>query len=261
MFNAVGAATECRMPQKRYLPSPDIVPLDQRCLHCRNPLDRVGRYCGRCVRGQRLKLIFGSLAVVQIAVAGALTLARPKGPAMIASEVMNVTPVKVSAPGSGWTYYDVSDPLIDDITHHAKLAAKIAPRTDGAPPNPAAAGGVLEVSSSRHYGTNVVLRFAAAPRTCPSIPCTVTAIFDQNPPRQIPYRDVSDESGTVLMLTADQDFVDDLLSAHDLTVTADLGPGHTVVLTFNVAGFNMRMAALAARIRTAVMWLGVVGPG
>jgi hypothetical protein len=248
------------MPQKTYLPTPDIIPLDQRCIRCRNPLNRIGRYCSRCLRGQRLKLIFGSLAVVQIAVAGALTIGKPKAPDILSSEVMHVTPVQVSAQGSGWTYYDVTDPLIDDVTHHAKLAAKALAHADSTQPNPAATGGVLEVSSSRHYGTNVLVRFVATRKNCGAVPCEVTAIFDQNPPRQIPYRDVSDDSGTILMMTADQDFVDDLLSAHNLTVIANLGTGRDAVLNFDVAGFRMRLAALVTRIRAADALLGWVGP-
>jgi hypothetical protein len=232
----------------RYLALPSVISFDRRCAKCRSGMDRDGRYCSRCLTGYRFKLFFGALAGVQVAAAAILLLQPhvPSRPAIVSdptppSVVPSITAMSARA---GWQYYDVTDPLINDVTHHARLIA-----ADGG-----AEGrmrGVLELAVSPHYGTSVVLTFPPVRKSCSAAPCEVRAMFDGRAPVKIPFQDLSNDHASVLMLGDKDGFMSKLPSAHDLTIMASFGGAPETVISFNVAGLRMTLASLQARIRMA----------
>jgi hypothetical protein len=231
----------------KYLAEPSVISFDRRCAKCRNGMDRNGKYCRRCMTGQRMKMFFGALAGAQVAVA-AMLLWHPMAPSRPAVVYDTAPPSAVPALATaeaGWQYYDVTDPLINDVTHHARLIAASA----GAPAG--GISGMLELAVSPHYGTAVVLTFPPVHKSCSANHCEVRAIFDHAPPRQLPFQDISTERASVLMLGDKDSFLADLPDAHDLTIVASLGDKQDTIMSFNVAGFRMKLAALQARIRLA----------
>jgi hypothetical protein len=237
----------------RYLAEPSVISFDRRCAKCRNGMDRDGRHCRRCLTGQRLKLFFGAVAGVQVAVA-AMFLLQPMTktrPAIVYDPTPPATIPAVTEARAGWQYYDVTDPLINDVTHHARLIAANA--------GPGAVSGMLELAVSPHYGTAVLLTFPPMQKSCGANQCEVRASFDSAGPRKMPFQDISTERASVLMLGDKDDFMADLPNAHDLTIVASLGGKQDTVMTFNVAGFRMKLAALQTRIRLAAA--AHIGPG
>lgn len=229
------------------------IPYDSRCVACRDGLDRVGRYCARCLRSRRLKLFFGTIAFAQCA-AVAVFVTQSKGVTrVIPSDGLHTVVVQTPAGPSGWYYYDVTDPLIGDVAHHARIIADTPLAPKGAPASPGASAGTLEVSFSRHYGKSAVLTFPPVKRACAANVCELRVIFDKDAPEVLVYDDVSDHRATVLMLTDAAAFLKRLPSAHDLTFVASLGTEADTTVSFNVEGFRLKMAAVSQRVRVADM--------
>jgi hypothetical protein len=244
------------MSRKTYIPDAGYTSLDDRCIRCRHGLDRIGRYCRSCLKSQRLKLAFGIVAVVQLSAAAFFVMRGTRLPHFEPNAGSHTVAVASPNAQSGWYYFDVTDPLIEDVTHHARLISNspIAPKN--APATPGATSGTLEISASSHYGTTILLSFPTVKKACGANICQLTAIFDQQPPRTIPFHDVSDQRGTVLMLTEASGFVSALPKAHDLTIIAGMGTEQDTVLTFGVAGYRLQVAAIGGRIRQAAILPG-----
>jgi hypothetical protein len=216
-------------------------------------MDRDGRHCRRCLTGERAKLFFGAVAGVQVAVAAVLLLqpmTRTR-PAIVYDPTPPAAIPAITGARAGWQYYDVTDPLINDVTHHARLIA--AGAGGGAP------SGMLELAVSPHYGTAVLLTFPPVHKSCGATQCEVSASFDSAAPRKMPFQDISTDRASVLMLGDKNDFMAELQDAHDLTIVASLGGKQDTVMTFNVAGLRMKLAALRRRIRLAAA--AQTGPG
>ena len=239
------------MAFKNYIASQDVVAFDCRCIRCKQGLDREGRYCRRCLRGQRLKLLFGTLAFAQLGVAAFIIMRSADAARMVHSEGGHIITVATANNQTGWVYYDVTDPLIEDVTHHARLIANTPQAPKNAPATPGATGGTLEISASRHYGRAVTITFPLVKQACGANVCALNIIFDKQPPTSTEYHDVSDARTTTIMLTDPSAFLNALANAHDLTVVASLGTDKDTVLIFGVAGFRMKLAALIRQIRAA----------
>ena len=222
-------------------------------------MDRDGRYCSRCLTGHRFKLFFGALAGVQVAAAAILLMQShtPSRPAIVSDPTPpSVVPSLAGMTArEGWQYYDVTDPLINDVTHHARLIAASAMNASGA------ARGVLELAVSPHYGTSIVVTFPPVRKSCSAAPCEVRAMFDRKAPVKIPFQDLSNDHASVLMLGDKDGFMSKLPAAHDLTIMASFGGAPDTVMTFNVAGLRMTLAALQARVRLASNSGGAIPPG
>ncbi len=238
------------MALKRYINDGPVISFDSRCVRCRQGMDRDGRYCRRCLKSQRLKLFFGTIAMVQVAAAGFILLqAGTEAHAIPAfASRTAITPKNQNA---GWLYYDVTDPLIDDVTHHARLIGDNAVAPQGSPATQGATRGTLEVSYSRHYGRTVMLSFPPVPKACGANPCEVHTIFDHQPASSIPFQDASDSNQTVLLLGDKEAFMASLTKAHDLTIIANLGTGRDNIMTFQVEGYALSLAALGLPFRVA----------
>jgi hypothetical protein len=238
------------MALRRYVSEPDIVSFNHRCVRCRQGLDRDGRYCRRCLRTQRLKIAFGSVAAVQLAALAYVIMQSAEAAHVV--RAAGTQAIVASGKGqSGWLYYDITDPLLADVTHHARLIADNPLPPKGAPAVPGAVGGALEVAYSRHYGSTVMVSFPPVRKACGANPCELRAIFDQQPARAMRFDDVSDDRKTVLMLGDGERFIASLAAAHDLTIVASLGAGPDTIISFDVAGFKMTLAALRTRMRLA----------
>ena len=243
----------------RYLALPSVISFDRRCAKCRSGMDRDGRYCSRCLTGHRFKLFFGALAGVQVAAAAILLLQPhvPSRPAIVSdpSPPSAVPSLASMTARQGWQYYDVTDPLINDVTHHARLIAASVANAPGA------VRGVLELAVSPHYGTSVVLTFPPVRKSCSAAPCEVRAMFDGRAPVKIPFQDLSNDHASVLMLGDKDNFMSKLPSAHDLTIMASFGGAPETVMSFNVAGLHMTLASLQARVRVAAKTGGATPRG
>ena len=228
----------------------DLMPADGRCAVCRQNLDRVGRYCARCLRRRRLKLLFAAIVVAQVAAVGIFLTQSKRINQVIPSDGMHTVEVSPRSQ-TGWYYFDITDPLIEDVTHHARLLSDTSAAPKGAPASPGATSGSIEVSFSRHYGKSVTLTFPHVPQACLANSCELRAIFDNDAPQVLSYQDISSHGVTVFMLTQPEDFLKRLPSAHGLTFIASLGTPVDTTITFDVQGFHLKVAVVASRIRTA----------
>jgi hypothetical protein len=184
----------------RYLAEPSVVTFEQRCAACRQWLNRAGPYCTKCVKNRRLKTFFGTVVAVQLAVAAVLVLHPVDW--HVTRPVSETTPPAVipeMTPQAGWVYYDVTDPLIGDVTHHARLVAERPLVPEGSVASAAISHGMLELAVSPHYGTAVLLTFPPMKKTCSANACVVQASFDQQPPIKVPFQDISSERASVPM--------------------------------------------------------------
>ncbi len=231
---------------------------DLRCLVCRAGLDRAGRYCARCLRSRRLKLFFGTLAFAQCA-AVAIFVSQSRGvDRVVPSDGLHTVAVATAGP-TGWYYFDVTDPLIQDVSHHARIIADLPLPSGDASASTRATGGTLDVSFSRHYGKSVVLTFPPVQRACLANVCELRVVFDRVAPQTVPYQDVSDRRATVLMLSEPSAFLKRLPTAHGLTFIASLGTATDTTVSFNVEGFHLQMAANGQSRRLALK--NDLGPG
>ena len=230
----------------------DNVYADGRCVACQDGLDRIGRYCAKCLRSRRLKLFFAAVVVVQCAGVGFYIMQSRAVTRVVASDGQLHT-VAVSSPvgQTGWYYFDVTDPLIEDVTHHARIIADTPLAPKGAPASPGATSGTLDISFSRHYGKSVILTFPNVPRACLANVCELHAVFDNDGPQILPYQDISSHGVTVFMLTQPADFLKRLPSAHGLTFIATLGTPTDTTITFGVQGFRLSLASLSRHRRFA----------
>ena len=230
---------------------PDRYMSSSLCAACRDGLDRVGRYCAKCLRSRRLKLFFGALAIAQCAAVGVFVSQSKGVNRVVSNDGLHTVAIAKSDAQTGWYYFDITDPLIEDVAHHARIISDSPLAPKYAPASPGASGGTLEVSVSRHYGKSVVLTFPSVPRACMANLCELRGIFDNDVAQVLPYDDISGHGKTVLMLRDGANFLKRLPNAHRLTFIASLGTPVDTTLTFDVDGFRMKMAALAARVRLA----------
>ena len=230
----------------------DKMSADGRCVVCRDGLDRLGRYCAKCLRSRRLKLFFATVVAAQCAGVGFYIMQSRAVTRVVPSDGQLHT-VAVSSPvgQTGWYYFDVTDPLIEDVTHHARIIADTPLAPKGVPASPGATSGTLNISFSRHYGKSVILTFPTVPHACLANVCELRAVFDSDGPQVLAYQDVSSHGVTVFMLAQPADFLKRLPSAHGLTFIATLGTLTDTTITFDVQGFRLSLASLSRYRRLA----------
>ena len=241
--------------------SASAMPADGRCAACRAGLDRIGRYCAKCLRSRRLKMFFATLALGQCAALSFYVLRSRTVSRVIPSDGLHTVPVVSDATKTGWYYFDVTDPLIEDVSHHARIIADTPFAPKGAPPSPGATSGTLDIAFSRHYGKSILLTFPAVPRACLANVCELRGVFDNDGPQSLAYQDISGHGATVFMLTQPADFLKRLPSARELTFIASLGTPVNTTITFGVQGFHLQAASLTNRVRTAQAVTPAARPG
>ena len=223
---------------------------DGRCVVCRQGLDRAGRSCAKCLRSRQLKLFFALVVVAQCAAVGIFIAQSRRVNAVVPSSGMHTVEVS-PRDKTGWYYFDITDPLIEDVTHHARLNSDTPSAATNASASAGATTGTMEVSFSRHYGKSVLLTFPLVPQACLANVCELRALFDNDAPQVLAYQDISSHGATVFLLTQPGDFLKRLPSAHDLTFIASLGTPVDTTITFDVRGYHLQMAALGSRFRAA----------
>jgi hypothetical protein len=209
------------------------------CEQCGALPNEGARLCRRCKRKRFFKACAAVFIVCELAAAGAFLLIPQKKPAVLRDTQIDVPAVKVVDGVTGWLYYDTQDRVIGDVTHHARLLSN-APRNDANDTHlKGVAAGMLQLSSSKAYGRQIMVSFGKVKTACEANPCQVRVEFDETQPQVFPYTDVSDDHETVLMLGDYDRFAQRLAVAHDLTFVASLGTAHDSVLSFTVAGYRM----------------------
>ena len=196
-------------------------------------------------------MFFGAVVLAQFAAVG-IFVSQSKGVnRVVPSDGLHTVAVSSKPGPTGWYYFDITDPLIEDVAHHARIIADTPLAPKGAPPSPGATAGTLEVSFSRHYGKSVIVTFPPVHKACLANVCELRAIIDNDGPQVLTFEDISNQKATVLMLTQPGDFLKRLPSAQGVTFVASLGTPIDTTLTFGVAGFHLKMAALSGRARMA----------
>lgn len=230
------------------------------CASCGQARDRDGRMCRVCARRNVLKAALTCLLIGEGGVAMALALLpRPHQDKFVAADTTHYVPPPPDGP-TGWTYYDTTDTLLADITHHARLLANHPPTVDGKPAIPGATAGVLALAASTHYGKSVVVTFPPVATKCATpAQCSVKASFDQSDPVAFPMLEVASDRETTLILGDYDHFTERLRVAHDMTLVASLGGSQDVILNFTVQGYRTALRAIS--VHYAAMAPHIATPG
>jgi hypothetical protein len=213
-----------------------------RCASCHGSLDRAGKRCRSCFRRFQVKAFLALAAVGQICFMIYVFYGKPS---WLASKSVSPS-AQVFLPGTqsngGWFYYDTVDESTHEPVRHARLQSNPPPRASSQNAVQSVVAGTLLVTASHREGDNITLTIPKTQTACNTSTCSVLVSFDETQPQEVPYRDLSTDTATVLLLDDYPGITEKLRLAEDLMIIARLGAPQQLLVNFSVAGFHLAPA-------------------
>jgi hypothetical protein len=203
---------------------------------------RAGYTCPKCgARKKRLKYALATLSAIEaLVIAVHMEFPAGHGPRMLSDASAAPAPLMRvlddAKPPAGWFYYETRDPMINDVTRHARVISRGIATGFNMPSH--GTTGVLELRRSAVYGNSVLITLNGPSFDLLSTHVTIRAIFDGGEIRMFDAVAGEGERNATLVVDDAHGFVGNLAAAQSLSVDVVLNNSTERVASFPVGGLK-----------------------